>query len=215
MNIINLAAGAGALPAVVGFARGASTDPARRPLWIWMIMLGIEDVCVRVVASNHIETWWLTWLSYPLAVWLGLAALLGFKVMVPLRRLRAPLFVAFLGVWIFGFFIGERATGFASYAAPVHALILAGLGVTLFIRSSTQVPTGPQRVPSLTGLATAITYGPFVAIWPLSSLLLEANRPLLSTIWQVRAALLIVGSLLFCVALWSRSTESRTARSAP
>lgn len=214
MNIINVAAGASALPAIAGFARGARTDPVRRPLWIWMIMLGIEDVCVRIVASNHIETWWLTWLSYPLAVWLGLVALLGFEVMEPLRRLRAPLFMTFLGVWILGFFIGERATGFASYAAPVHALILAGLGVTLLIRSSTQVPIRPQRIPSLTGLATAVTYGPFVAIWPLSSLLLESNRPLLGTIWQVRAVLLIAGSLLFCVALWSQSTEGAPARSA-
>lgn len=203
MSLFDLGAFASMLTPVVGVARGAHRDPARRQLWIWLTMLGVQEFCVWLTATLHHRTWWFTWPAYPISVWLGLTALLGFAVMRPLRRYRWPTLAAYVAIWLLGLTTSERASGFASYAGPIHALILAGLGVALLVRSGMEANSPDRRTAFPAGLATALTYGPSIAIWPLSTILSTSESRWLIPVWEVKAVFGILGLALFCLALWS------------
>lgn len=194
-----LAVGASLAPVVVGLHR--RMDGWRWRLWCWLAFLAAENLALRVLAWQGIPTWWVTWACYPVAVGLGLWALLGFPVMARYRSTLWPVVVGFVVAWIAASLLGDRQAGFSVFVAPFHALILAGLGGWLFVRS-----TGPERVltrsPQTAALATVLTYGPFLAVWPVSVFLATVEPSLVLPLWEARAGLLIVGSLLYAIALW-------------
>ncbi len=191
------------LPVLIGLSRGAAKDLDRRAVWIWVTMMALENFALAYLGSRHTGTWWITWFSYPLSMWLGLTALLGFQVMESVRRFRWPLFLAFIAVWLFGIVLREQETGFSNFAAPIHAIMLASVGIALLVRSGTHLSAPQRRRAGLTGLATALTYGPIVAVWPLSTILSTSNSRWLIPVWEVKAVFGILGLVLFCLALWS------------
>lgn len=200
IDVGTVAVGASLVPVVVGLRRGYPSG-WKRVVWWWLVVLAVENLILRWMSWHHLATWAVTWYAYPVTLALGVWALLAFPTMAPNRGHRWPLIGGFFVAWLLAPLLPDRQSGFSVFIAPLHALLLMAGGVWLLFRA-----TGPHRKlrapPVLTGAATFLTYGPFVAIWPVSVYLSAVSPEWLVPLWLVRAALLVVGSFLYAAAMW-------------
>lgn len=185
-----VAVGASLLPVLLGLGKKPS------PVWVWLTVLAVQNVLLRYLSWQGQPTWHVTWWAYPLTLWLGLRAL---RTLPGMPQRIWPMWGLFLGVWLVAPFTGDRVEDYSVFVAPFHALTLAGMaGIGIVKATEPEVPW-----PSLAiAVGTFLTYGPFLIVWPLSAYLTATNPEWVLPLWEARAGLLIVGSLLFAVALW-------------
>lgn len=169
----------------------------RLRVWGWLAFLCAENVVLRVMSWNDLPTGLVAWWCYPVSVALGVTALLSFEVTASLRWWRWPLILGYLACWLAAPVLGD-GPGYSVFAAPLHALLLSGVGAVVLARSLDR----PDHRPPAVAIATLLCYLPFVAVWPVSLYLTSVAPEWVLPLWEARAGVLIVGSLVYAVALW-------------
>ena len=192
MLVATLAVGASFLPVLVGLRH---TDWRQR-VWWWLAVVAIGNLVIGELVTG--PTWVWTWYAYPVTLWLGVRALVALPGMEGHRAHAWPLVLLFLGVWLSAPFFGDRQGGYSVFVAPFHALLLSGGSGWAMLRG-TMAESHPKTL--LVGAATFLTYGPFVALWPVSAWLSATQPEWVLPVWEARAGLLVVGSVLYALAL--------------
>lgn len=192
MMIGTMAVAASLLPVVLGFGRRVNQSA----VWVWLSALALQNAVLWWMAQHGQSTWLVTWLAYPVTLWLGLRAL---RTLPGMPQVIWPLALGFLGIWGVASVVGDRVEGYSVFIAPLHSMTLAGMAALGIVRA-----TEPDRSwRDLTvAMGAFLLYGPFLVVWPMSAYLTATSPEWVLPMWEARAGLLIVGSLLFAVALW-------------
>lgn len=191
-----------AVPVVIGIVGWSSRDRGFRWLWIWLAFgLAVNVVMWRMGAQSQ-RTSVLVQLTYPVFATLGLCTI---ATLAGSRRITGWCGVAgaaYLLFWLWRMLHREADGDFSIYTGPVLWMVLTVGAIAMTVSRLRTLTSSPLRDPVvIVGFAVLVSYAPGAALEPLSGMIWTSHPELTYILWIVRSCLLIIGSLLFTLAL--------------
>ena len=188
------------VPVAVGISRRAWRNPPVRILWLWLLVIAAVNIITTAMGAYAIRTSALMLYSDIVLAWLGLLALSQSTTNQRIRTVFRALGVAYSCWWVFCVIVLDNQHSFSSYSYPAVSVVLtiaACILLVVLVRDGASL----REWRVLVGLGTLISFASFVPLGPVSEQLYPTQPRTVLLLWELNAVLLILGSILFTLAL--------------
>lgn len=199
MIVVSLAPG---LPDAVGVARFRRIPVGGRLLVGWLSISLVLNLFMMTFSMRGIRNSTIAHLSLPVFCTMGLLTLAVLADDQRYRNAARVVGALYLLVWgVVSLENGIRAD-YSAYAQPLMNLVLTGAAASLIVVRLGQIGSRPLKDSTLLiGLGALVTYAPSVAIDPVAAVISNSDLDLAIKLYFVRALFLIVGAILYTLAL--------------
>lgn len=191
-----------ALPVVTGTARFRHLPREWRALYAWLWLSLLISVGMMAMALMGTQNASLAHLLLPVYCVLGLGSFGELAERRGYRSVVRAAAILYVMAWGLVTIVDGVPADYSRYAQPLMDLIFVAAATGLIVVRLGQVWTDPLRDPVvLVGLGVLVTYAPSVAIYPVAAVVGQSNPELALILYLVRAGFLILGTILFTLAL--------------
>lgn len=193
---------ASAIPVAVAILRFARMPQGGRLLLGWLGLTLALDVFMLVVRTWGTARIAIVHLSLPVFCTIGLLTLAALSCDRRYHKAAGTVGAFYLLAWSLVSLLTGIQSDYSIYAQPLMNLILTGAAAALIVVRLVQIQERPLHDPVvLIGLGTLVTFAPSVAITPVAAVIAQSNRELAIQLFFVRSAFVVLGIILYTLAL--------------
>lgn len=199
MGVTSLAS---VIPVLVGLSRYTRIPIGGRLLLGWLSLTLALDVYLMSLGMRGVRSSTVSHLSLPVFCTTGLLTLSMLSGSQRFRGVSGVIGALYLLAWSLVSILTGIESDYSIYAQPLMNLILTGAAAALIVVRLAQIQERPLHdAVVLVGLGTLVTFAPSVAINPVAAVIAQSHRDLAIQLFFVRSAFVVLGILLYTLAL--------------